>query len=202
MIEFWNERYADEEFIYGEQPNLFFKEQIEAVKPGKIFLPGEGEGRNGVWAATKGWKVYAADLSVNAKQKATALAMRRSVKFEKYNVGDIETMKLPMAYYDVVALIFLHLEPALRMKVHKQMIEALKPGGLLILEAFNKEQLRFDSGGPQRIDMLYTSDMLRADFSGLQLLLLHECYMLLNEGNYHQGEAAVVRLVGTKPLRD
>jgi hypothetical protein len=48
MKEFWNERYANEEYAYGEEPNEFFKQELARLQPGRILLPADGEGRNGV----------------------------------------------------------------------------------------------------------------------------------------------------------
>jgi hypothetical protein len=64
MNNFWDERYADEEYVYGTTPNQYFKQELEKLTPGKILLPGEGEGRNAVFAATQGWKVTARSKSL------------------------------------------------------------------------------------------------------------------------------------------
>ena len=69
MKEFWNERYAAENYVYGTLPNTFFKYELSRLRPGKILLPAEGEGRNAVYAAEQGWDVYAFDYSHEAKRK-------------------------------------------------------------------------------------------------------------------------------------
>ena len=61
MNEFWNQRYAEKEWVYGQNPNLYFKKFIDSTKPGTLLLPADGEGRNSVYAATKGWEVDAFD---------------------------------------------------------------------------------------------------------------------------------------------
>ncbi|HEY0354603.1 MAG TPA: hypothetical protein VGC29_00285, partial [Flavisolibacter sp.] len=78
-IQFWNKRYADNNWVYGVQPNRFFKQFIDSHKPGRILLPAEGEGRNAVYAAKKGWTVDAFDFSVVARQKALQLAENNNV---------------------------------------------------------------------------------------------------------------------------
>ncbi|NVM67000.1 hypothetical protein FHW88_005321 [Mucilaginibacter sp. SG538B] len=60
----WDQRYAEEEFAYGEQPNNFLQQQLSLLKPGKILFPAEGEGRNAVFAAGLGWAVSAFDISI------------------------------------------------------------------------------------------------------------------------------------------
>jgi len=72
--DFWNERYAGDEFVYGREPNRFFEQEMKRLKPGKLLLPCEGEGRNAVWAARHGWEVSAFDQSSVGKQKAELLA--------------------------------------------------------------------------------------------------------------------------------
>jgi hypothetical protein len=76
---------------------------------------------------------------------------------------------------------------------------ALRPGGVLILEAFHPNQLGLTSGGPKDVDMLYTLDGLRSDLgnAGLQgeELVAWEGPVTLDEGPFHQGPAQVTRWV-------
>ena len=118
---FWDERYSDNNFVYGTDPNEFFKEQLDLLKPGKILMLGEGEGRNGVYAAQKGWLVNAVDLSVKAKEKALTLAKRKNVNIN-YAVDDLQNYEPKKDFYDAAGLIFLHLNEKIRDKVHKKVI--------------------------------------------------------------------------------
>ena len=55
MKELWDKRYAEKDYVYGIEPNQFFKEVLDKYSfKGKILLPAEGEGRNAVYAAKKG----------------------------------------------------------------------------------------------------------------------------------------------------
>jgi hypothetical protein len=76
----WNERYGADEYVYGKEPNGFLKEFIDNHPPGKILLPAEGEGRNAVYAASKGWEVTAFDFSEEGKKKALKLALKKPIK--------------------------------------------------------------------------------------------------------------------------
>ena len=89
----WNERFSRPEFVYGEQPNDYFKEQIEKLPAGKILLPAEGEGRNGVHAAKLGWKVSAFDISAQGKNKALKLAEKNKVTLD-YQVDEIQSLAI------------------------------------------------------------------------------------------------------------
>ena len=79
MKEFWDARYKDSAFAFGEEPNEYFKEQISNLKPGKLLMPAEGEGRNAVFAAKLGWDVHAFDQSLNGQKKAMDLALKNKV---------------------------------------------------------------------------------------------------------------------------
>lgn len=195
--EFWNERFSTEDYIYGTEPNEFFKEQIQLIKPGKILLPAEGEGRNGVYAASIGWSVDAVDFSVVAKEKALKLAETKSVKIN-YFISDLSDFKYPQNYYDVVGIFFLHLPYEDRINIHSKLVSSLKPGGRIILEVFNKNQIHNSSGGPKDLELLYDEKDVLDSFAGMDTLLLESLTINLNEGNHHQGKADVIRYVGIK----
>jgi SAM-dependent methyltransferase len=194
MKHFWNERYSLPEYVYGDTPNTFFREQLEKLKPGTILLPGEGEGRNAVWAASAGWQVVAVDYSEAAREKALALAAKKHTNLNQYLVEDLNSFMPLEKHYDAIALIFVHLMPTERQLLHQKLLKALKPGGTIIIEAFHPDQLQYNSGGPKNYEMLYTSEMLLKDFDGLKINFLDEGTYHLSEGNFHRGEAALVRM--------
>lgn len=197
MIEFWNERYAKDEFIYGTEPNEFLREQLVNLPIGKIILPCDGEGRNAVFAAKLGWQVNAFDYSSSAKDKAKLLAKQEDVRFD-YEVADIYEKEFKENSADLVALIYAHFPAELRKIAHKKAIKWLKPGGKLILEAFNPKQINNDSGGPKNIEMLYTEEILKEDFKDLTIEKLESLETNLSEGDFHKGKADVIRLIAIK----
>ena len=150
---FWDERYSSHEYVYGIDPNEFFKQQIKNILPGKLLLPGEGEGRNAVYAAKHGWLVEAFDQSTNAQIKALNLAKKNNVNIN-YSVIDLKKLTPAENYYNAAAIIFVHFDSEERSVFHQSIIDSLKPGGKLILEVFSKNQLGKNSGGPQNIEML------------------------------------------------
>jgi SAM-dependent methyltransferase len=197
MKDFWDQRYAEEEYVYGEFPNEFFRKEIEKLNPGKILLPGEGEGRNAVFAATLGWEVVAFDQSRKGRKKALELAGRKNVTLG-YQVIGIDEFVADPGTFDCIAIIFVHFSEPERQILHKKLLSLLKTGGTLIMEVFSKDQLGRKSGGPQHLDLLYSEEDLRADFSGLNLLHIQALETNLHEGRYHEGMAAVIRLTGKK----
>lgn len=166
---FWNDRYSSREFFYGTKPNAFFKEQLDKLEPGKLLLPGEGEGRNAVYAAQRGWKVDAFDISEKARSKALSFAVSKEVEIS-YTISLAEEFEVSESQYDAIGLIYFHLSTDIRRITHRKIIRGLKPGGCLILEAFSKKQLGKDSGGPQDLDMLYGQNELRKDFAELEII--------------------------------
>lgn len=201
--ELWNERFSSKEYIYGTEPNEFFKQQIDLLDAGKLLLPGEGEGRNAVYASSKGWIVDAVDFSESAKAKALKLAESKSVKIN-YIISDLAEFDYPENEYDLIGLFFIHLKPSVRDLVHSKLIKSLKSGGRIILEAFNKRQINNTSGGPKDIELLYDEKDILSSFSHLlsnskgEILLLENTITELSEGNYHKGKADVIRFIGLK----
>ena len=195
---FWDARYADDVYRFGEAPNAFLARQAERLQPGlKALSVADGEGRNGVWLAEQGHQVTALDASAVGLQKAKALAMDRgvSVQLLQADLADWQAEAL----FDAVVLTYVHLPPGLRPHAHRRLAQALRPGGVLILEAFHPLQLGHHSGGPKQTDMLYTLDMLREDFSGLvEEAWAQECETTLHEGPGHQGSAAVTRYIASR----
>jgi len=196
MKSFWDQRYNQKEYVYGKAPNEFFKQTLSTLstKGNKILLPAEGDGRNALHAALNGWDVYAFDVSSVAREKALQLVKGEGVSIS-YDIQSYDNLQLPTNTFDVAALIYAHMPSKKRLSVHQQIIHSLTVGGVLILEAFDEQQLAYDSGGPKDIDMLYTVDMLRADFASMQIELLEKQVITLSEGSYHQGQAAVVRMI-------
>ena len=203
MKEFWNERYSRPAYAYGTTPNKFFETQLPGVKPGSILMPGDGEGRNGVYAAKLGWKVTCADLSKAGRTKALALADANRVSLD-YRVVDIEILNFEPSSFDAIALIYAHFAASRKAAIHQQLHSWLKPGGIIILEAFRKAHLEFNTanpnvGGPKELGMLYSPEELFTGFPDYEVIFLDEPDIRLQEGIYHDGTGAVIRYVGQKP---
>lgn len=200
--EFWNKRYSVNEYVYGKHPNSYLKEQLENLRVGSILFVGEGEGRNAVYAAKLGWKVFAYDLSVEGKKKAEKLALKHNVQID-YHVGELHELDYQTEQFDVIALIFTHFPSDSRAAIHKELTKHLRPGGTLIMEVFSQKQISHQvegdsGGGPKSIDMLYTLDDIRKDFENLEIIELNEAEVCLSEGDHHNGLSSVIRFVGLK----
>lgn len=197
MTDFWNERYAQEEYAYGLQPNVFFKDAIVEIPKGKLLFPAEGEGRNAVFAAQLGYEVYAFDTSKEGKIKADKLAQKYGVTLN-YSVGDLEILNYTESYFDAVILIYAHVPAEIRTAFCEQLLRLLKPNGQIIFEGFSQEQLNYTSGGPKNSEMLFSEAQLKNDFPNVSFDFLTTEVISLDEGKYHQGLGSVVRFRAKK----
>lgn len=202
MKEFWDQRYAAESYAYGESPNVWFRSRLEGLKPGRILLPADGEGRNGVFAATLGWEVVSFDISEEGRVKALRLAEKRGVAID-YHITSMDGFTAEADSFDVIALIYAHFPARVRRDWHRRLEGFLKPGGQVLLEAFSMSHLPYivadpKIGGPRDPEMLYRVTDLVLDFAGCRPIVQEECEVSLAEGNFHIGTGHVVRYIGEK----
>jgi hypothetical protein len=198
----WNDRYSNEEYAFGEQPNDYLKEQLEKLPPGKILFAAEGEGRNAVFAATLGWQASAFDISTEGKNKALRLADKHKITLN-YQTGELPTLHCNNNAFDAIALIYAHFPANIKSQYHRLLSNYLRPGGTIIFEAFSKNHLEYrlkneKVGGPTDIESLFSIEELQADFENYEVIELVEKVVELNEGHFHSGEGSVIRFVGRK----
>ncbi len=195
----WDNKFAREGYLYGFEPNVFIESNIGLIKKkGKILCLGEGEGRNAVFLAEKGFDVTALDASPIGMTKALSLANKRGVQFHAQLI-DLEQWE-PKETYDAVVSSFLHLEEPLRTEAFQKALHSLNPQGYFIAEFFSVNQIPRESGGPKIPSLLYTIASLQKimDIEGYRIQQLEECEVLLDEGNGHQGDALVIRVIVKK----
>jgi len=198
--EFWNARYATDDYIFGTAPNVFLASQTTLIQPGMQALAiADGEGRNGVWLAERGAQVHAIDVSPLALEKARKLAGKRGVTLE-IEQANILNWTWPEAAYDLVAAIFIQFAPPPeRDRIIAGIRRTLKPGGLLILQGYTPKQIEFATGGPSNPANLYTAELLRTWFGDWDILHLNQHESVISEGSHHHGMSALIDLVARKP---
>jgi SAM-dependent methyltransferase len=158
----------------------------------------DGEGRNGVFLAQQGMNVTSVDQSSVGLAKASALAEQRGVSISTA-VADVVWYDLGTEQWDAIVSVFCHLPPDLRRSVHQRVVQALRPGGVFLLEAYTPQQLEFRTGGPPTVELLMTSSSLTEELEGLDMLLNHEITRDIHEGRLHDGPSAVVQVLARKP---
>jgi SAM-dependent methyltransferase len=198
-LERWEERFSGPEYLFGTEPNEFLRAQAHLLPShGTALAVADGEGRNGVWLAERGLDVLSVDFSPKALAKAQALAQARGVPLRAERV-DLFTWTWPAAAFDVVAAIFIQFaSPEQRKSIFAGIRQALKPGGLLLLQGYRPEQLAYKTGGPSQVENLYTRAMLEEAFAGFADLQILEHDSMTREGAGHSGMAALIDLVGRK----
>ena len=198
--QFWNERFDKEEFIFGKKPNEYLTLQTRRyLKPkSKVLCIADGEGRNGVWLAQQGMQVVAFDASDIALAKAEQFAKDNQVEVE-YSFSDTDSFNWQVNIYDAVIGIFIQFaDPQMRVRIFQKTYEALKPGGIFILQGYTPKQLEYKTGGPSLLEHLYTEEMIRDLAKEFEILDLC-CYEKeLNEGARHAGMSALLGLVAKK----
>jgi cyclopropane fatty-acyl-phospholipid synthase-like methyltransferase len=192
----WNTRFSAEGFVFGTAPNAFLAAQRERLRPGmRALCVADGEGRNGTWLAQQGLEVTAFDFSLTGIAKAKDLARSRGVEID-YRNSDADDWNWDAGRYDIVAAIFVQFAgPALRKRMFDGMMRALERGGLLLLQGYRPEQLRYATGGPKQIENLYTEALLRESFSALEILHLSAHDDVVDEGHGHKGMSALIDMV-------
>lgn len=194
----WDERYAGHDYVYGTEPNDYLKAQAELFASGaRVLCLAEGEGRNAVYLAEQGLDVVAVDASAVGLAKAERLAQARGVAIETRQL-DLADFDPGEAQWDGIVSIFCHLPPAVRQALHQKVFDALKPGGLFVLEAYRPEQLLLKTGGPPNADWMMTAEQLQQELAPLQFEQLQEMDRPVYEGQGHTGPGAVVQALCIK----
>lgn len=196
----WDQRYSQPGFYYGTEPNDFLAAQAQQhFAPGaEVLSLGEGEGRNGVFLARHGFRVTGVDASAVGLAKAQDLAARHGVALHT-EVADLAAYDLGVERWDVILSLWCHTPSALRARLHRQAVAALRPGGVFLLEAYTPDQLAYRTGGPSDPDLLLTLELARRELAGLDFLIAEEKRREVFEGAHHGGMSAVLQVLARKP---
>ena len=195
----WDARYADAGYLYGTEPNDFLRDQASALPEGsRALCLAEGPGRNAVFLAGRGHRVVAVDQSRVGLEKARQLAHERGVVVETVT-ADLSELHIEPEGWDAIVSIWCHLPSAVRASLHRRVVQGLKPGGVLVLEAYTPRQLEYGTGGPPDPDRLMTLDGLREELAGLELEVGQELEREIHEGTKHHGPSHVVKVLARKP---
>lgn len=190
----WDERYDRDMYIYGKDPAAFLKQKIDGLKKGKALVLAMGEGRNAVYLAQNDFDVTGVDISEVAIEKCNRLAAERNTTVNAV-VADLTNYDMGKSQFDLITN-FYYYEPS----IFPQVIQALKPGGMFILEQFSIDHLKYRETsrfGPRNPDYLIKPNELLEHFKSLRILYYEDTVVELDEG-MHKGTAAVIRLIAEK----
>lgn len=195
----WNERYSEEGYVYGTEPNGFLRENVFQIRSGPILSLCEGEGRNAVFLAERGFEVTGVDGSEVGLQKAQELARQRHVQLTTV-VADLAEYTPPADTFGAAIAIFAHVPSTIRKRIFQLTVAALKPNGVFLIEAYTPKQLTMGTGGPKELDRLVTLDDLQTDLIGCKFILAQETERDICEGRYHTGKGHVVQVIARKQV--
>ena len=191
----WDDRYGGGEYFYGTEPNGFLHAHTAAIPAGgRVLCIAEGEGRNAVHLARRGFTVSSFDLSAAGVRKTLRLAEEAAVTVDAV-VADAAEFDVGEGVWDGIVSIFAHMPPTLRADLHRRVATGLKPGGVFLLEAYTPDQIGRGTGGPNVPEMMPTLEVLRHELAGLEEVHGEELVRTVIEGSGHTGEAAVVQFI-------
>lgn len=193
----WDKRYSSEEYVYGKQPNDFLVSVIDQIPMGRVLCLAEGEGRNAVYLAKQGYEVLAVDSSSVGLAKARKLADEQGVEIQTQHM-DLADFDITPDYWDAIVSIFCHVPPDIRSRLHQKVVAGLKPGGVLVLEAYTPKQIEMGTGGPPVAELTMSLVALESELNGLEFAHALECERDVIEGLFHTGRGAVVQLLARK----
>jgi SAM-dependent methyltransferase len=166
---YWDERYRASESVWGAGPNRWVEQQASDLPPGIAVDLACGEGRNAVWLAGRGWRVYAVDFSSVALSKG-AEQERRALGRSEINWLEADaTTFVPPEPVDLALLCYLQVDPPARRSAVRAAATALAPGGTLLVIGHDSRNLTEGTGGPQDAGVLFTAADVEHDLDGIGL---------------------------------
>ncbi len=192
----WDDRFSIDDYLFGKEPaKALLKLENYLVPNGETFVVADGEGRNSVYLASKGYKVTASDSSKVANEKAQELALSRSVKVN-YRVEDFFDIDWSEKQYDnVVGICFQFVPPQ---KINEALLglrAATKKGGILLIHGYTPDQIELGTGGPKDVSLMYTKKTFTNVFKDDEIIVNEEYRANLSEGVGHNGTSAMIDFV-------
>jgi len=177
----WDGKYDTETYIFGKKPIPFLVENLHLLPRGKTLDIAMGEGRNGVYLATEGFDVLGLDISETGLQKAHRLAKAQNTKIET-RVVDLENYTLEKNAYDLIICTYY-----MQRDLFPQFMEALKPGGMALVETYNMDYLKYARFNPKWL--LKTNELLEI-FKDYKVIR----YQAVDDGNAAYSSILVQKL--------
>jgi len=169
----WNKKYSEGSHT-SLDPDPFlvsaYDEFLFGTSPGLALDVAGGVGRHSIWLAQRGWRVKLLDISELGVQQAAENAKRSGTASSiSADICDLNTMHdLGREQYDLVVVFFF-----LQREIFPALLDAIKPGGILIYKTYTTEQKNFSGGPSHHMFLLEPNELLRA-FSSLRILHYHE----------------------------
>ncbi len=152
----WDRVYSDPVPIFSTAPNAFMAEVVKGLKPGRALDIGMGQGRNSVYLARLGWEVTGIDISERGMAIARKSAEAAGVAIKTIGAS-MDDFDYGIAQWDLIVGTYVGVS------WREKAVRALKPGGVVVVEAFSKTaQAPGGAGfGPNEILRLFLDQPLR-----------------------------------------
>ncbi len=175
----WNTRYEEKELVWSAEPNLFLPPIVDELDVGSALDLACGEGRNSIWLARKGWSVTGVDFSSAGIEKAKKIAGETTVTWV---VADVTTYE-PNHRFDLVMIIYVHLDSGAMRALFHRAVNALAPGGTLIGLGHALRNLTDGVGGPPYPEVLWTEERIAPLLGNLDVVSLREILRQVDESD-------------------
>ena len=178
----WDSKYDTNKFIFGKRPIRFLVNNFHLLPKGRTLDIAMGEGRNGVYLATKGFDVIGVDISEKGLQKAHQLANELNTKIET-RVVDLENYHLEKNAYDLVICTYY-----LQRDLFPQMMDAVKPGGMVLVETYNMDYLNYSQFNKNYL--LKTNELLE----------VFKDFKIIRYQSFDNGKEAYSSIIAQRPF--
>ena len=186
-VEFWNRVLTSPKPMFNTAPNAFLAEMIKGVKPGRALDVGMGQGRNTIYLAQRGWESVGFDPAERAVAAAQEQATKFGVKITTH-VARVEDFDWGDASWDLIVLSYVG-----GRDFAGKVMRALRPGGMVVVEAFHRDATKTRSIGPA---VVFDTNELLQLFPGLRVLRYEDTNAV---GDFGMSDTRVVRLAAVKP---
>jgi len=178
----WDKKYATKKYLFGREAIPFLQDHVDLLPKGHVLDLAMGEGRNGVFLATKGFQVTGVDISAEGLKKAETLAAELGVTI-KTVVADLESYEIPANTFDVIICTYY-----LQRDLFPKIATALKPGGIALIETYTIDHIQY-SPRFNKAFLLEPNELLTM-LPGLRVLRYQEV---------DNGQAAFASILAQKP---
>jgi SAM-dependent methyltransferase len=183
----WNKTFAAGAEDLKREPSALLVSATRDRLPGAALDLGTGEGRNALFLAARGWIVTGVDISDVAVAEARRNAAARQLAFTAI-VGDLDTYDFGKEQWDLITSFYMHSwHDRSPTNVPARIYDALKPGGLLVMEGFAKAEVPFG----------FSVDVLSKDYGRLRIVRREA---VVDEAEWDKGTRRhIVRFVAERP---